>query len=61
MSAMVATAQWWLVVSAFVASDMMLAMVNSLGAAPPLTDVQLVAAYLLAFSVFLCYDELAKN
>ena len=43
-----------------VTSDMMSAMVNSLGAAPSLTDVRLVAACLLAFSAFLRYDELAK-
>ena len=43
-----------------VTSDMMSAMVNSLGAAPSLTDVRLVAACLLAFSAFLCYNELAK-
>ena len=43
-----------------VTSDMMSAIVNSLGAVPSLTDVRLVAAYLLAFSAFLRYDELAK-
>ena len=43
-----------------VTSDMMSAMVNSLGAAPSLTDVRLVAACLLEFSAFLRYDELAK-
>ena len=43
-----------------VTSDMMSAMVNSLGAAPSLTDMRLVAACLLAFSAFLRYDELAK-
>ena len=43
-----------------VTSDMMSAMVNSLGAVPSLTDVRLVAACLLAFTTFLRYDKLAK-
>ena len=43
-----------------VTTDMMSTLVKSLGDVPSLTDVQLVAACLLAFSAFLHYDELAK-
>ena len=43
-----------------VTADMILALVASLGEAPSLADVRLVAACLLAFSAFLRYDELSK-
>ena len=43
-----------------VTTDMMSTLVNSLGGVPSLTDVQLVAACVLAFSAFLRYDEPAK-
>ena len=43
-----------------VTTDMMSALIDSLGAAPSLSGVRLVAACLLAFSAFLRYDELAK-
>ena len=39
---------------------MIVALVNSLGGNPLLFGVRPVAACLLAFSAFLCYDELAK-
>ena len=41
-------------------NDMIVALVNSLGGNPLLFGVRPVAACLLAFSAFLCYDELAK-
>ena len=43
-----------------VTTVMLSALVASLGEAPSLTEVRLVAACLLAFSAFLCYDEVAK-
>ena len=43
-----------------VTPDMLSGLVTSLGEAPSLTDVHLVAACLLAFSEFLRYDEIAK-
>ena len=43
-----------------VSSDMIAALVRSLGGSPTLSDVRLVAACLLAFAAFLRYDELAK-
>ena len=41
-------------------NDMIVALVNSLGKSPTLSDVCLVAACILAFSAFLRYDELAR-
>ena len=41
-------------------NDMIVALVNSLGGNPSLSDVRLVAVCLLTFSAFLCFDELAK-
>ena len=43
-----------------VTRDMISVLVNSIGEAPSLSDVWLVAAYLLVFSAFLCYDEPSK-
>ena len=43
-----------------VSSDMLTALVESLGANPTLSDVRLVAACVLAYAAFLRYDELAK-
>ena len=42
-----------------VSNEMIVALVNSLGKGPTLSDVRLVAACMLAFSAFLRYDELA--
>ena len=41
-------------------SDMLTALVESLGANPTLSDVRLVAACVLVYAAFLHYDELAK-
>ena len=43
-----------------VSTDMLLALVESLGDNPSLSDVRLVEACLLSFASFLRYDELAK-
>ena len=43
-----------------VTRDMMQSLVESLGPNPSLSDVRLVAACLLAYSAFLCYDGLLK-
>lgn len=43
-----------------ITADMLSALVDSLGSAPTLADIRLVAISLLAFSAFLRYDELAK-
>ena len=43
-----------------VSNEMIVALVNSLGKSPTLSDVRLVAACMLAFSAFLRYDELAR-
>ena len=43
-----------------VSTDMLLALVESLGDNPSLSDVRLVASCLLSFAAFLRYDELAK-